>query len=384
MKEQWYSKTLENYVIGIRREFHMYPELSLEETRTSNRICEELDHMNIPYEIVDDKNVIGKIFFSKGKKIAIRADFDALPIQETVTVPWKSKNAGVMHACGHDGHAAILLGTAKHLLEISSEITGTIYLCFQHAEEVGQGADKCVDYLKSEGGVDHVIGIHLSTFLEMGEIDLKSGVRANGALLFDINIQGKSGHSSRPDLSVNPIIIASDLVKQLVAIPSQYLEPSNNCVVCPCIMTSGNGFNIIPNSSNLKGSVRFTTNEEREIISKEIKSLSQKIANIYSGSVEVEITAASKYAIVNDIKTTTIGIDIAKNLGFLVLDLPILSASDNFSEFLHAFPGFYAFVGARSLRENTSNMHHSANFDFNEEIMIKTVQFFTECVKKLT
>ena len=136
----------EDYIIEMRREFHMHPELSYQEERTSRRICEELEKMNIQYEVVGRRNVIGIINKNKaGKKIAIRADIDALPVCEEVDLPFKSQTPGVMHACGHDGHTAMLLGIAKSLNELKDELIGSVYLCFQVAEEVGGGgAEECV------------------------------------------------------------------------------------------------------------------------------------------------------------------------------------------------------------------------------------------------
>ena len=165
------SHALQEYVVSLRRELHQHPELSMREDWTCGRICEELSALGIPYKLAGEKNVIGRIEFGPGKKLAIRADFDALPVQETVDVPWKSTQENVMHACGHDGHTAALLGTARALLPMKNQLHGTVYLCFQQGEEAGQGADKCVEYLKAHGGVDMAIGTHLLSILDTGAID---------------------------------------------------------------------------------------------------------------------------------------------------------------------------------------------------------------------
>lgn len=230
------SHALQEYVVSLRRELHQHPELSMREDWTCGRICEELSALGIPYELAGEKNVIGRIEFGPGKRLAIRADFDALPVQETVDVPWKSALENVMHACGHDGHTAALLGTAKALLSMKERLHGTVFLCFQQGEEVGQGADKCVEYLKAHGGVDMAIGAHLLSLLDTGTIDIGPGLRANGTDIFHIDITGKGGHGSRPDLVSNVLTIACDIYQHLIAIPSNRLEAARTCVVSPCVI----------------------------------------------------------------------------------------------------------------------------------------------------
>ena len=182
------KNTLQEYVITLRRDFHRYPELSGKEERTCARICEELRKMGIPFEIAGDKNVIGRIENGPGKRIAFRADFDALPVAEQVDVPWKSEVPGCMHACGHDAHAACLLGAAMLFLEYREQWGGTIYLCFQQGEESGLGAEDCVRYLQAQGGVDAVFSAHMMSILPPGVINLQAGTRANGSIAFHIDI----------------------------------------------------------------------------------------------------------------------------------------------------------------------------------------------------
>lgn len=189
---------LSDYVISLRREFHRHPEISMEEEWTCARICQELPALGIPCEIVGDKNVIGRLEFGEGRRIAFRADFDALPVGETLDVPWKSQQEDAMHACGHDGHTAALLGAARLLRSAGERLRGTVYLCFQQGEEVGEGARECVEYLKRSGGVDMAIGAHLFPAFETGTIDVDPGLRAKGAGFFTLTSPARADTAPVP------------------------------------------------------------------------------------------------------------------------------------------------------------------------------------------
>ena len=186
------AQSVEQYAIDLRRHFHMYPEISLQEEKTSARICEELEAMGIPYDVVGNRNVVGRIECGEGKKIAIRADIDALPMQEEIEWEFKSKIDGVMHACGHDAHAACLLATAKALLQVKDELPGTIYLCFQVAEEIsGGGPEAIVAYLKERGGVDQVFSTHITPSMPTGVIGVKKQAMFAGNCKWKIVVTGQ-------------------------------------------------------------------------------------------------------------------------------------------------------------------------------------------------
>ena len=277
----------EQYVIDMRREFHENPELSHHEERTVRRIREELDKLGIPNITVGHNNVIGTLEGGKpGKKIAIRADIDALPVAEANEVPYKSKVEGVMHACGHDGHAAMLLGTAHVLSEIRDQLCGTVYLCFQVAEEIGAGADEIVAYLKSIGGVDQAIGTHLAGGDPAGVINLPDGPMMAGALGFEITVKGVGGHGSRPDRAVDPVKPACDIVLKIAMIPAQYHNPFDTCVVSPCQITAGNKNNIIPETAFIAGNIRFFKYGDGDKIFAKIKEVAEKNAiRVTTGSL---------------------------------------------------------------------------------------------------
>ena len=365
----------EQYVIDMRREFHENPELSHHEERTVRRIREELDKLGIPNITVGRGNVIGTLEGGKpGKKIAIRADIDALPVAEANEVPYKSKVEGVMHACGHDGHAAMLLGTAHVLSEIRDQLCGTVYLCFQVAEEVGAGAGEIVAYLKEIGGVDQVIGTHIAGELAPGTIQLPDGPMMAGALGFDITVKGRGGHGSRPDRAIDPIKPACDILLKIAMIPAQYHNPFDTCVVSPCQITAGNKNNIIPETAFISGNIRFFKYGDGDRIFEKIREIATCTAKAYGAEVELKSVPMAPNPLINDKAAAAQGRKIAEQVGLEVVELEPTAGSDNFADFLVDFPGFYCQTGAHL--EGASGNHHNPNFDLEESAFKKVVEFF--------
>lgn len=368
----------EQYVIDLRREFHMHPELSHQEDRTVRRICEELTKFNLPYEIVGHNNVVALLDTGRpGKRLAIRADIDALPMQEENDVPYKSTVPGVMHACGHDGHTAMLLAVARSLSEYRDEINGKLYFCFQVAEEIGHGADEIVAYLKEQGGVDQAIGTHLDGGSRAGLIYLPDGPLMAGALGFEIDVAGVGGHGSRPDKAVDPVKPACDIVLKIAMIPSQYHDPFDTCVVSPCQIISGTKNNIIPASAHIAGNIRFFKYGDGDKIVDKIREVAENTAKAYGTTATVTKQVMSPMPVINDPIAAAMGREIALEVG-LELAPPHnpTMGSDNFAEFLAAFPGFYCDTGAHCTRPGTSGNHHNTKFDLDESAMRKVVEFF--------
>ena len=359
----------EDYIIEMRREFHMHPELSYQEERTSRRICKELEKMNIQYEVVGRRNVIGIINKNKaGKKIAIRADIDALPVCEEVDLPFKSQTPGVMHACGHDGHTAMLLGIAKSLNELKDELNGSVYLCFQVAEEVGGGAaEECVEYLQAHGGVDQAIGTHLMAQMPVGLIGIPDGAMMAGNTGFKIKVHGVGGHGSRPDLAVDPIRPACDILLKVQAIPVNRHDPFSTVVVSPCMINAGNKNNIIPNDAEIEGNLRFfKAGEDIEVIDL-MRKIAENVAAAYGCTAEVERVVMAPLPVVNDKEAAAAGRALAAEQGLTVLPQgDPATGSDDYAAFVHAFKGFYCVVGAKSDLPGTSGNHHNANFAIDE------------------
>lgn len=374
---------IQEYIVDLRREFHMHPELSGQEEWTSARICEELSAASVPYEIYGHRNVIGRIENGEGRRIAFRADFDALPVEELVDVPWKSRNPECMHACGHDAHAACLLGMARLLMENKDRWKGTVYLCFQHGEETGKGADECVRYLKNHGGVDAVFAAHMLSILPSGMIVLQPGAVATGGIIFRIEIEGTSGHGGRPDLAISAADIMCDIYQHLVSIPSNRHEAAKTCVISPCVLNSGSRFNVIPDSAVIEGTIRFLGEDDGEILMEKVRRTSEAIASMHGGRAEVIYDEVAKYPVINDADMSAVGRKAAERLGFSLFDTEPTSASDNFAEFLHEYPGYYCFVGSKSDRKGTSGVHHAPDFDLDESVLHMVPELFFETTLSL-
>ena len=372
------TEKYEQYVIDLRREFHMHPELSLKEDWTRGRIAKELDALGIPYEEVAGHNIVGLIDTGKpGKSVAIRADFDALPLTEEVDVPFKSQNPGCMHACGHDAHTACLLGIGRVLNELKDTYNGKVYLCFQAAEEAGQCADEIVEYLKSKGGVDNAIGMHLAGAIEPGYVELREGARLSGAEIFYIDIKGVGGHGSRPDLTINPIQAAVDVYQRLLTIPSTHHSMFDTCVVSPCCLKAGERFNIVPETAHIEGTIRYYKMGDGDVVMEKIRNAAETIAASHGCTVTVTSASGAKYPLINDPASIAAAREIATEIGLkLKDDLDPSAGSDNFAEFLAAFPGFYMNLGSHSSRPGTSGNHHNPTFDVDESIFKKDIELF--------
>ncbi|GGA78925.1 hypothetical protein GCM10008025_22980 [Ornithinibacillus halotolerans] len=244
-------------LVEIRRDLHMYPELSHEEVRTPNKIAEYLNNLGIEVQTgVGGRGVVGTLIGGKpGRTIALRADFDALPIHEETDVPYKSQVPGVMHACGHDIHTATLLGVAKVLSEVREEIPGTIKFIHQFAEEATPGGakpmieDGCLD------GVDVIYGAHVWSTDELGKVGIKEGYASSAQDDFNIVIHGKGGHGSQPHLTVDPLVTGSQLVVNLQQIVSRRVDPLQAAAVTVGSFVSGEANNVIPDSAVIKGTV---------------------------------------------------------------------------------------------------------------------------------
>ncbi|WP_105205131.1 M20 family metallopeptidase [Neobittarella massiliensis] len=370
----------EPYMVEMRRELHQHPEISLQEEWTSARICQELESAGISYQVVGHRNVVGVVDSGKpGRSIAIRADFDALPMDELVDLPYKSKIKGAMHSCGHDAHTATLLGCGKVLNDLKDSFNGKVYLCFQIAEEVGAGADEIVAYLKEQGGVDEAIAVHVLGAEEVGTMVLPDGAMYAGNMGFKVTVKGVGGHGSRPDLAVDPLRPACDILLKIQAIPVNRHDPFETVVISPCMINGGTKNNIIPEACEIEGNIRFFRVGEGEELVGEIARMAEQIAAAYGATVEVSHSSMALYPVVNTAESAQRGRALAKELGLTVLAPPNPNlASDNFADFLQAFGGFYASFGAHSHRPGTSGNHHNPTFDMDEAAMPLWGEFLSE------
>ncbi|RAK07901.1 amidohydrolase [Halanaerobium saccharolyticum] len=358
----------EDYVRDLRREFHMYPETSWNEKRTSKRVKEELEKMGISYQEYADTGVAAVIEGKKkGKTVALRADMDALEVEEKTSLEFKSKNKGIMHACGHDGHTAMLLGTARALAEIKDQLKGRVKLIFQPAEEMVQGAAKMVEAGVLEN-VDGIMGIHLWANLPTGKINIQEGPRMASGDYVIVNFTGKGGHGSMPHQAVDPIVMASSFILESQAILSRETDSLDPVVFTLGKMKSGSRFNVIPDKSEIVGTLRCFKEETRKQASEAIKRYADKTAKTYRGEAEVEIQKGTPPTI-NDKRCAEIGQAAARKIVSKdnLIEMDKTTGSEDMAYYLREVPGVMAFVGAGFEDESKNYPHHSSKFHINEE-----------------
>lgn len=365
------SQTDRDYLVTLRRDFHSHPELGLEEFRTAQRIEEELDRMGISHRRVGETGVLGILHgTAKGRGvIALRGDIDALPIQETNETPYRSQTDGITHACGHDVHTACLLGGAKILSENRDQFGGEVRLIFQPGEEIGQGAKPFLE----KGELDHVervFALHTAWDLPIGTIGLKPGLNNAAVDFFRITVAGKSAHVSTPQLGVDALYLASQIVVSVQALVTRRTSPVEPVLIGIGKLTAGTAYNAIAAEAVLEGTTRTITKETREQVHREINALVQQTAGIYGGTAEIEWTDYAS-AVINDANVCKEVTEAIQTLGGgiqIQTQRPLSLGGDNFAEFLNQVPGVYAHLGtANAAKPGTQIPAHNGNFDIDED-----------------
>ena len=364
------SKKYKQYTIDMRREFHMHPELSMREEKTAKRIMEELIEMGIPCVSIAGTGVLGTIKGKNpGKTIALRADIDALEITEKSEIPYKSQNVGVMHACGHDCHAAMLLGAAKVLNEIKDELNGTVKLMFQPGEEVAQGAKRMIEDGALDG-VDEVFGMHVMGNFPAGKIAIGSGALMASCDMFKITVKGKGGHGSTPHLGIDAVLAASAVVMNLQSIASREISPMDTVVISVGKFISGTRFNIIADEAALEGTTRCFSYEIRENLPKMIERIAKSTAESFRAVAELEYNFLTAPTINDEISTERARKSIEKIMSKdAIEEFPKMAGSEDFSEYLAKVPGTFAIVGTANEEKDTCYVNHHAKFNVDEDML---------------
>lgn len=365
------GEVYKDYVIEMRREFHMYPESSFEEFRTCKRIREELDKLGVSYERLAGTGVLATIEGNQaGKTVALRADMDALELQETNDIPYKSKYDGKMHACGHDGHTAMLLGAAHMLMDIRDHIKGTIKLIFQPAEEIVAGAKKMMEESDFMNNVDSVFGIHLWIDLDVGKVSVEAGPRMAAADFFDITITGKAGHGSMPHQTVDAVVAASSLVMNLQSLVSREIDPLESVVLSIGSLNAGTRFNIISGQAILSGTSRYFNPDLKDVFPKAIERISQGIADTYKATAKLDYSFGTPPTI-NDKDSSKIATgSVEKILGPEgIATMEKTPGGEDFAYFLEKAPGVLAFVGIRNDNKKINFPHHHDKFNMDEDAL---------------
>jgi amidohydrolase len=368
------------YVVEMRHYFHAHPEKSWNEYKTAERIEEELGKMGIPFERVCKTGVIGTISgkHSSGKRLGIRADIDALEIEEETSLDFKSHNKGVMHACGHDAHIAMLLGTAKVLKSMEDDLKCTVKLIFQPAEEFIQDSGaKYMSELDDIKKLDHIITMHIWSDLEAGTASIVEGPRMASADTFDIFINGKGGHGAMPNSTIDPIVISSEFVNKLQTIVSREINPLDTAVISICSFQSGNSANVIPSSAHLQGTARTFNNKLREEFPERIERILAGTCEAMRGTYELQYHMGTP-ATINNAFSAEIGRKAAKEVfgeSGLVDYAPQMGGED-FAKYLVQIPGSLLFLGGGNIKQNKKQPHHSSKFDIDEKALPLGVEYF--------
>lgn len=357
-------------VIALRRYFHQHPEASLKEYETIKRIKEELTKLDIPFEDVGETGAIGEINGQRGpgQTILLRADIDALELEDAKDKPYKSKFAGLHHACGHDGHTAALLGAAKILKNNQDKFAGTIKLAFQQAEEIGAGARQFV-----QGGfveeVDQVFGLHLDSSVPVGKIVSVSGATNASCDIFKITVHGKSAHVAQPDKGIDALLTAAAITVDLQSIVAREVSPLDNVVVAVGVLNAGTRYNIVANQATLEGTVRTFSHETRDSVLKAVERIAQTVAASHRATIEFENYDAAA-PLINAEEPAKRAAQIAAAIvgeDNIITTRPKSLGADDFADFLAEAPGVYARVGTRNLDDpDTWYGHHHENFDIDE------------------
>ena len=369
-------------IISTRRDIHQHPELAFNEHRTAKLVAKRLESLGIDVQTgVGKTGVVGTLKCNDGgKTIALRADMDALPMQETSDIPYKSQNDGVMHACGHDGHTAMLLGAAEALSEKTDKLNGTVKFIFQPAEE-GQGGAR---YMIEDGaldGVDEVYGIHLWNYQEYGTVGVKPGPILAAADLFEITVHGKGGHGAAPQGTKDAVVIASHLVQTLQTIVSRNTNPIESTVVTIGQINGGYNFNIIADTVNLKGTSRAYTEENRQLIKTRMAEIIKGTEQIFDCTIDFEYEDGYPPT-VNHPKESEKLLNAAKEIVGDGAGAPYLSmGGEDFSYFLQEVPGCFFFVGSAPIdKEPLSVPHHCSHFDFDERALLVGSSVYTQLI----
>ena len=359
---------LHNEIKEWRRDFHAHPELRYDVHRTAGSVAEKLKSFGCD-EVVPGIGRTGVVGVIRGRKagskvVGLRADMDALPLEEETGLPYKSTVPGKMHACGHDGHTAMLLGAAKYLAE-TRNFAGTAVVIFQPAEEGGAGALAMVkDGLISRFGIQEVYGMHNYPGLPVGQFAIRPGAIMAAADHLAIEIEGKGGHAARPHLSIDTILVGAQMINQLQSIVARNVDPLESAVISICMFQSGHTDNVIPQHAVLRGTARSLTPDVRELLHKRIGEVVEGTARMYGASAKVTYTNGYP-VVVNHERQTAFAADVAREIAGkdkVDIDVPPVMGAEDFAFMLQERPGAFIFVG----NGDSAGLHHPA-YDFNDE-----------------
>lgn len=389
LRENPNGEALEAWIIELRREFHRYPELSFEEYETQKRILKILGELGIEARKIADTGVLASIRGTlPGPCIALRSDTDGLQVQEELTErnsDYISRNNGVMHACGHDGHMAILLGAAR-LFQENRDFPGEVRLIFQPAEEIPPGGSERVIAEGGLEGVDAVIGMHVFTNHESGSVGFRPGPFMASTNRFEVILKGKGGHISLPEKCTDPVRMAVDFINSLYSALERQLEP-NKYIIGVGRIRGGAQFNRIPDTVEILGSYRTFDRETTDIIDRTIEECLKEVVKRYakpgeefSGSPDYELDILHGYPVlVNDPSfANAVNLKLHESFPELTVypEIEKTFAAEDFANYLQKVPGIFISLGTRNPEKKIVEINHSCTFDIDEDILITGTEIF--------
>jgi amidohydrolase len=368
-----------------RRDLHEYPELLYDVHRTAAFVADRLREFGCD-EVATGLGRTGVVGVIKGKKpagkgeirvIGLRADMDALPIEEATRLPYASKTPGKMHACGHDGHTAMLLGAARYLAE-TRNFAGDAVVIFQPAEEGGAGAAAMIkDGLMDRFGIEQVYGMHNGPGIPIGSFAIRSGPIMASTDSIDVRIEGLGGHAARPHKCIDSVLVGSQLITALQSIVSRTVDPLDSAVVSICEFHAGNARNVIPQTAELRGTVRTLTGEVRALVEKRVHEVVAGVAQITGAKIDLVYERGYPVTVNHAVQTdfaTRIAKEIAGEAN--VHEMQPLMGGEDFSYMLEARPGAFIFCG----NGNSAGLHHPA-YNFNDEAIVHGTSYWIKLVE---
>lgn len=357
-------------MVKWRRHLHRHPELSFEEVETAKyikQVLAEFPHLEV--KSLTENSVIAILKGSKpGKTIALRGDIDALPIIEESDVEFPSENPGVMHACGHDTHTAMLLGAIKTLTGMQDKIAGTVKFIFQPAEEEPPGGAKLLVEAGVMDDVDMVFGLHIAPNIPTGMIGTRKGALTAASDVFTLKIQGKGSHGSTPELAIDPILIGVEVINNLNHIVSRNVSPFSNVVISIGEFNAGKKANVIPDTAQIQGTVRTNDKEVRMFVKKRIEETIAGICEIYGASYELDYLLGYSQ-VLNDNHATDIVNEVAEKVvgKQRMFESPQMMGGEDFSAYTDVKPGSFFILGGGTAAEGCGYMNHHPKFKIMEE-----------------
>lgn len=379
-------KELERYIIERRRHLHQHPELGFDCVQTHNYIESELKKLNIEYyPHIGINSILGVIRNGEGPTIGLRADFDALPIQEETDLDFKSLNDGTMHACGHDAHTSMLLGAGKYLSEHKDEWKGTVKLIFQEAEEgPNPGGALGIVESKKVDDCDVFFALHVTSNLDAGKLRYNRKECLASADTIKIRFIGKGTHAAYPHLGIDPIIMQAEFVTAAQTIVSRKLNPMQRGVISIAHVNSGTTHNIIPNEAFLEGTVRTFSEDVRTMFEKELKALVSNISHAHGGDYDFQYIREYDALVNTEPEADLLGEVARQVLGeknIVILDLPSMGAED-FSRYVNLRKGAMAWLGIGFKDRYNYPIHH-AKFEINESALLGGSKVLINIVKRV-